>query len=464
LTPDHAGTVLVVGGGAAGLMAAGQAAAFGARVLLLERHAEPGRKLLISGKGRCNLAHQAGVQSLVAGLPGNGRFLFSAMSAFGPDQLRGYLAGLGVETKVERGNRVFPVSDDAATVRDALLREALAQGADLKTGERVDSLLLEDGPGGRRRVLGAQTTSRRTYLARSVILATGGLSYPATGSTGDGYRLAASAGHSIVRTAPSLVPLVTAETWPGELSGLGLRNVGFRAWKADPGSPRPDDGSPPAGGRSPRRRPRGALADEFGELLFTHFGLSGPIVLRASRAVSKALAAGAKSVPAEIDLKPALSFDVLDKRVQRDFLNRSNRQFRNSLGELMPSSLCGVVVALTGIDPAKRVRDVTREERLGLVGLLKRIPLTIVGTRGFSEAIVTCGGVDVREVWPATMESRLVAGLYFAGEVLDVDGYTGGFNLQAAFSTGYAAARAAAAEALSAAPPAAASVRSPVIP
>jgi len=231
----------------------------------------------------------------------------------------------------------------------------------------------------------------------------------------------------VVRPVPSLVPLVTAETWPAQLSGLGLRNVRFRVWEQEGGSP----------GR--------LLADEFGELLFTHFGVSGPIVLRASRSVSRAIAAGAPGIRAGIDLKPALALETLDKRVQRDFLEQSNRQFRNSLGELLPSSLCPVMVALSVIDPEKRVREITREERLRLVGLLKRIPLTITGTRGFSEAVVTSGGVDVREVWPATMESRLIGGLYFAGEILDVDGYTGGFNLQAAFATGRAAGTAAAA-------------------
>lgn len=411
--------VIIVGGGAAGLVAAARAASLGAPVAILERGREAGRKLLISGKGRCNVTHQAGVQALVEGFPGNGRFLFSALNAFGPDQLREHLAGLGVETKVERGNRVFPSSGEAASVRDALLRDATGKGAVVHYGERAAALVLEPGAGGLRQAVGVRTAAGRLHRCRAIVLATGGLSYPGTGSTGDGHRMAADAGHTIVETAPSLVPLVTEEAWPSRVTGLGLRNVRFRAW---------------AGGED--RRP---LADEFGELLFTHFGLSGPIVLRASRAVSRALASGAGRVRCEIDLKPALAHDVLDRRLQRDFQAQANRQFRNSLRKLMPSSLASVLVSLSGIDPERRVREVTRQERLGLAGLIKALPLSVVATRGFSEAIVTSGGVDVREVSPGTMESRLVRGLFFAGEVLDVDGYTGGFNLQAAFSTGYLA-------------------------
>lgn len=431
MAPRH--KVVIVGAGAAGLVAAARAASLGAEVTVLERNREPGRKLLISGHGRCNVTHQGDVRSLVQGTPGNGRFLYSALTAFGPDSLRAHLLRLGVSTKVERGNRVFPESDNAETVRDALVRDATSQGASFVLEERVTDLLLHTEPADiagavpQVQVQGVLAQSGRRYPARAVIVATGGLAYPGTGSTGDGHRLAGAAGHHIVKPFPSLVPLVCAEGWVARLSGLSLRNVRLTA---------EDSG---AGG--PRRR----LASEQGEMLFTHFGISGPIVLQASREISRALQAGpAGAVELRIDLKPALAPDVLDRRVQRDFAAASNREFRNSLGNLLPASLAEVVLELSGIDPRKRVRDVTRGERLGLVALLKGLPLTVTGTRGFGEAIVTAGGVDTREVSPSTMESRLASGLYFAGEVLDVDGYTGGFNLQAAFSTGWVAGGAAA--------------------
>jgi hypothetical protein len=415
--------VLVVGAGAAGLMAAGRAAALGAQVTLLERNAEPGRKLLLSGKGRCNLSYNGDTQALVAGMPGNGRFLFGAFSRFGSQDLRAHLRELGVETKVERGERVFPVSDDAASIRDALWHCARRLGVAFEFGVRAAAVETRLEGSGRRLVTGVRTADGGFFPAEAVVLATGGLSYPGTGSTGDGYRFARALGHQVTEPRPSLVPLVCRETWPRGIAGLALRNV--RLWARLPG----------------RRTP---LADEFGELLFTHFGISGPIALRASRAISLALEPGGPGVEARLDLKPALTPEVLDRRVLRDFAAQSNREFRNALGKLLPSSLQAPVVDLSGIDPRLRVREVTREQRLGLVGLLKAIPLTVVGTRGFEDAIVTAGGVKVREVEPATMQSRLVGGLFFAGEVLDVDGYTGGFNLQTAFSTGWLAGEAAA--------------------
>lgn len=427
---------MIIGAGAAGLMAAGAAARAGAEVTVLERNRQAGRKLLLSGKGRCNVTHQGDVEALVAGFPGNGRFLYGAFSRFGPADLRAFLLGLGVPTKMERGNRVFPESDDASSVRDALLLDATNAGCSFVYERRALELLLEPvatgsqaPPGGRGHRLaarGVKTVDGRTVTGDAVILATGGASYPGTGSTGDGYGLARQAGHKITPLFPSLVPLVCAETWPTTLTGLTLRNIRLYATPADGPT-------------------QAELADEFGELLFTHFGVSGPTVLRASRAVSGFMTGGGGAVRLRIDLKPALSDQVLDQRLQRDLEMFSNREFRNSLGRLVPASLAREIVALSGIDPQKRCREVTREERAGLGGLIKCLELTVTGTRGFREAIVTAGGVDVREVSPRTMESLRVVGLYFAGEILDIDAHTGGFNLQAAFSTGRLAGQSAAA-------------------
>lgn len=425
--------VLVVGAGAAGLFAAAEAARAGADVTVLERNRQAGRKLLLSGKGRCNVTHEGDVEALVAGFAGNGRFLYSALSRFGSADLRAYLAQRGVPTKMERGNRVFPESDDAASVRDALLADATAQGARFLYEQRVLELLLEPiGPqaasGGKRMALGGvKTADGRVITADGVVIATGGASYPGTGSTGDGYVLARQAGHRVTPLFPSLVPLICKETWPKDLSGLSLRNIRLHATTADV-----------AAGETKE------LADEFGEMLFTHFGVSGPTVLRASRAVSAYLTGGGKTAMLSIDLKPALSETVLDQRLQRDLEMFSNREFRNSLGRLVPASLAQQLVVLSGIDPQKRCREVTREERAALGRLVKGLTLSVTGTRGYREAIVTAGGVDVKEVSPRTMESLLVDGLYFAGEVLDVDAYTGGFNLQGAFSMGRLAGRSAA--------------------
>jgi predicted Rossmann fold flavoprotein len=415
-------------------MAAAQAGALGARVTVVERNSQAGVKLLISGKGRCNVTHQAGTRALVEGMPGNGRFLYGALSRFGPADLRAYLASLGVDTVVERGNRVFPASGEAASVRDALLRAAARAGATIIYGERVTELLVTGAAGnGGRRIAGVRLGSGRQLAGEAVVVATGGMSYPGTGSTGDGYRLARNLGHEVTPLYPSLVPLVCDEAWPAALTGLSLRNVKLQAYAEDPGACLP--------GHGPAARP---MAEEFGELLFTHFGVSGPIALRVSRAVSRHLAAGGSAAHLRLNLKPALAADVLDRRLQRDLAAYANREFRNSLADLLPASLAHVVVEQSGIDPATRSRDVTRVQRQELGRLLQSVPMTVRSTRGFTEAIVTAGGVDVRQVSPQTMESRIVPGLYFAGEVLDVDGHTGGFNLQAAFATGWAAGRAAA--------------------
>jgi len=428
--PRDGAHLVVIGAGAAGLLAAATAARGGMRVTIIERNREAGRKLLLSGKGRCNVTFDGTPAALVDGIPGNGRFLHSAFSLLGSSELRFHLARLGVETKVERGHRVFPVSDQAASVRDALLEDCVTAGCAITYQRRVTRLEVVGGGGGRPRVAAALLEEGRRIPASAVLIATGGKSYPGTGSTGDGYQLAGALGHTVTGLTPSLVPLSCAEPWVKELTGLSLRNV--RLTVAPPGD------------RPARRRGTGS---ELGEMLFTHFGVSGPLVLRASREVALRMAAGEPEVRLTVDLKPALAPDVLDQRLRRDLVARANRAVRNALADLAPAALVAVLLELAGINPGARANSVTRTQRWRLGTLVKGLPLTVTATRGFGEAIVTAGGIDVQEVSPQTMESRLVDGLYFAGEVLDVDGYTGGYNLQAAFSTGYVAGRCAAAQA-----------------
>lgn len=407
--------VIVIGAGAAGLMAAGQAAAGGAKVTILEKNDRPGRKILITGKGRCNLTNATDTEGLIKNIPGNGRFLYSAFDSFDNRDVVNFFNGLGVKTKVERGDRVFPVSDKAAEVVEALVCFCREQGVSLVYGQPVTRITLKDGS-----VSGVVTRSGDKYTANRVILATGGASYPGTGSTGDGYTMAGELGHTIVSVKPALVPLVTAEPWVKELQGLTLKNVRVAAYSA---------------GKS--------AAEEFGEMIFTHFGISGPIILTLSRKIAQLLEKG-REVKVVINLKPAIPSEHLDRRIQRDFTAFHNKQFKNSLGELLPKSLIPVVVRLSGISGDKPVHQITKEERLKLVNLLQNLEVTITGTRPVKEAIVTAGGVSVKEIDPRTMESKLIKGLYFAGEIIDVDGYTGGFNLQIAFSTGYVAGKAAA--------------------
>lgn len=409
--------VVVVGGGAAGCMAAYSAAACGAQVTVLEKMAAVGRKMLIAGKGRCNVTNDCDIATFIKNMPGNGQFLYSALHAFSGNDLRTFLEEWGVPTKTERGGRVFPVSDQARDVVAAFEKALRRKGVDVKTGEAVKEIRLEDG-----RTVGVVTKQDKFYSADAVILTTGGASYPGTGSSGDGYRLAADAGHTVVPLRPSLVPLEVAEDWITDLQGLSLKNVAATVYH---------------GQRS--------AASDFGELLFTHFGLSGPIILSLSGHAAEALLRPeAGEVLIGINLKPALSAEQLDKRVQRDFTSFARKQFKNSLNDLLPAKLIGVIVDLSHIDPDKPVHQVTREERARLVGLLQQLTFTVTATRPISEAIVTAGGVNTREISPGTMASKLVPGLYFAGEVIDIDGYTGGFNLQAAFSTGYVAGRSAA--------------------
>ena len=402
--------VLVIGGGAAGLLAAGTAAQRGHEVTILERNERPARKVMITGKGRCNLTnHCTLINELVAHVPTNGRFLHGAFSRFMPQDIMELVEAEGVELKIERGNRVFPVSDKAVDIVDALVRFATKNGAKLRQG-RATALLLENGA-----VRGVKTEDGDTIFADRVIVATGGMSYPLTGSTGDGYTLAKQAGHTIADPKPSLVPLVCHEGFCSDLQGLSLRNVAITV-------------------RDMTNYKE--VYTDFGEMLFTHFGVSGPMILSASTHL-RPMEKGRYEI--HIDLKPALSHEQLDARVQREFLAASNKNFINALDSLLPKKLVPVIVRLSGVKPSLKVNQVTREMRGRLVNLLKNLKVTVNGFRPIEEAIVTSGGVHVKEVDPKTMQSKLCEGLYFAGEVLDVDAYTGGFNLQIAFSTGHLA-------------------------
>ncbi len=403
--------VAVIGGGPAGMMAALNARAHGAQVVLIEKNQRVGKKLGITGKGRGNITSTVDRDQFIASYPSNGRFLYSALNEFSNQDLIEYFEQKGLTTKVERGNRVFPRSERALDVVNLLYQNMLEAGVKILSGREVTGILIESG-----RAAGVMMAGER-MSADAVIIATGGLSYPTTGSTGDGYKWAKEAGHRIIDLRASLVPLVTAEDWVKHLQGLSLKNVRASAWKID--------GS--------------QINEDFGEMLFTHFGVSGPIILSMSSDIGKCLSRDKKAVILTIDLKPALSEEKLDERIQRDLLKYSRRNLKNSLGELLPKKMIPVIIALSGIDADKECNGISREERGRLVKLLKALSMTVVATRPVAEAIVTAGGVDVKEVNPRTMESKLIKGLFFAGEVLDIDGYTGGFNLQAAFSTGHAA-------------------------
>lgn len=370
-----------------------------------------GSKLRITGKGRCNITAAVDQDSLIKGIPGNGKFLYSALHEFSNIDLIRFFNERGLETKVERGNRVFPSSDQAQDVVDVLYNFVEQAGAEIKTSLTINSLVVEGG-----RITGVDS-SHGFLAADAVIIATGGLSYPGTGSTGDGYRLAQECGHTLVEPRPGLVPLVTEESWVKDLQGLSLKNVAATAFTA-------------AGKK---------INQDFGELLFTHFGVSGPIILSMSRDIGVYIYRQGQKVILKIDLKPALNEEKLDERLLRDLDKYSRKQFKNSMHDLLPQKMIPVFIALSGIDPDKPCHQISRSERHELIKLFKNFTLTVTGTRPIAEAIVTAGGINVKEVDPRTMESKRVKGLYFAGEVLDVDGYTGGYNLQAAFSTGYAA-------------------------
>ena len=402
--------VIVIGGGAAGMMAAGTAAERGAQVTLLEKNDRLGKKLYITGKGRCNVTNDCAPEEFFQNVPRNPRFLYSAVYGFAPRDAMAFFEGLGCALKTERGSRVFPVTDRSASVIDALRAWLRKNGVRL-VHETAERILTQDG------AAAAVRTEAGLHPADRVILAAGGCSYPLTGSTGDGYRMAAELGHTIVPVEGSLVPLVEKGHWCKQMQGLSLRNISIRMVNQK--------------GR--------CVYEEFGELLFTHFGLSGPVILSAS----------AHMKPDEqyrivIDLKPALDEQKLDQRLLRDFEQYQNRNFENVLHELLPKAMVPVAVRRSGIDPEQKVHSVTRQQRLALVQLLKHFDVEIACKAPIEDAIVTSGGVKVGEIDPKTMQSKLVRGLYFAGEIIDVDAYTGGFNLQIAWSTGRAAGIAAA--------------------
>lgn len=404
--------VVVVGGGAAGLMAAGCAGRRGRTVTVVERNPRMARKVLITGKGRCNVTNHCTVEEAIAHVLGDGRFLYSAFSAFTPQDCMALFEELGVPLKTERGNRVFPVSDKAADIVDALVAYARTGGARFIQG-RVTELLIQDGI-----CRGVVRDDGSVLKAEAVIVCTGGLSYPLTGSTGDGYTLARQAGHTVTPLRPSLVPLEAEEAWCPKLQGLSLKNVGLTVWDTVMNK---------------------ILYRDFGEMLFTHFGLSGPMVLSAS-AHLRQMEKGRYTV--HIDLKPALTPEQLDARLLRDLKEEQNRTFGTLLNGLLPRSMVPILSELCGVPAERKCHSVTREERAALIRLLKDLPVRIVGYRPIEEAIVTAGGVSLREINAKTMASKKTAGLYFAGEVLDLDAYTGGFNLQIAFATGQAAGRA----------------------
>lgn len=408
--------VIVVGGGAAGLLAGIAAAEQGAQVTILEKMFTPGRKILITGKGRCNITNDCEIPEIIKNLPGNGRFLNSALHRFSNIDIVNMLESHGLNTKVERGGRVFPVTDKAKDVVDTLLNIFRALGGELRTDKLVSGVLIED-----KQVRGVITGDGQKHLADAVILATGGASYPGTGSDGNGFRLAKSCGHTIITLKPSLVPLESDSCYIKDLQGLSLRNVQVSICCASK-----------------------VLGREFGEMIFTHFGFSGPIILSLSKVVSASLEEGIKDLDLIIDLKPALDEQKLDARIQRDFTAYARKQLVNGMKDLLPARLIPVVLDAAFLDPEKPINQVSREERGRLVHSLKNLSFPITGTRPLAEAIITAGGVSTKEINPKTLESKVLKKLYFAGEIIDVDGYTGGYNLQAAFSTGYAAGIAAA--------------------
>ncbi len=402
--------VLIVGGGAAGLMAACRLADLSAEVTLFERNDRLGRKLAITGKGRCNLTNNTDVQTVLSSIPTNPRFLYSALDGCSPQDVMEYFENkLGVPLKTERGNRVFPRSDHASDVVSALKRHI--EGKVKIVNHKVTAIKAENG------VVTGVFCGERFYPGEKILLATGGASYTATGSDGFGYKLASALGHEIVEPTPSLVPLECVGSIPQALMGLSLKNTAIKVEDTEK---------------------RKIIYEDFGEMLFTHFGLSGPMILSASAHMKKMRPSKYKI---HIDLKPALDPTVLDKRLLSDFAENINRDFSNALSGLLPSKMIPVILSLSGIEPHRKVNSITKEERAHLTCLLKDLTLTVRGFRPINEAIITSGGVNVKEINPKTMESKLISGLYFSGEIIDVDGYTGGFNLQIAFATATLAAR-----------------------
>lgn len=404
--------VVIIGGGAAGLMAAVIAGREGAQVTLLEKMNYLGKKMGITGKGRCNVTNAAPMSEFIKNTPGNGKFLYGAYERFSNQDLLQLLNEAGLETKVERGGRVFPASDSALDVRNTFMKLLKSYGVDVHLEEGAQEIIVEDGR------VAAVKTKNETYPADAVLIATGGKSYPATGSTGDGYNLANKLGHKVTDIRPSLVPIVTEEVWVKDLMGLSLRNVELSVVAKNK-----------------------VQAKMFGEMMFTHFGITGPIVLSLSHTVGKLMRKkNIGTIGLDINLKPALSVEKLDKRIQKDFELYSKKQLINGFKDLLPQRLIPLVIQLADLDPHKPINQISKAERDSLVYILQHLPLTVKGLRPVEEAIVTAGGLSLKEFNPKTMESKLVPGLYGAGEVLDIDAFTGGYNLQAAFSTGYVAA------------------------
>lgn len=407
-------TIAIIGGGAAGLMAACFAASGGARVVIFESKPKVGRKIYITGKGRCNVTNNCDIQQVLANIPVNPRFLYAALGQFPPADVMAFFENQDVPLKTERGGRVFPVSDKAADIIDALLSYVRRQLVEIAFETTAEEILTENGS-----VTGV-VAGGKIYAADRVIIATGGASYPTTGSTGDGYRFARALGHTVVTPRASLIALTSNDTVCAALMGLSLRNIRASIFENNK-----------------------KIFEDFGEMMFTHFGVSGPLMLSASAHMRHF---GSKDYRLEIDLKPALDDGTLDKRLLTDFEKYKNSDFINALGELLPRKLIPVMVERAGIDPRTKVHSITKAQRQAFVRLLKTFPIPISGTRPLAEAIVTSGGVSVREINPKTLESKKISGLYFAGEVLDVDAYTGGFNLQIAWATGRLAGLSAAAE------------------
>ena len=397
--------IIVIGGGAAGIMAAIRAAEGGASVILFEKMPQVGRKLGITGKGRCNLTNTAENAEIIKNIPGNGKFLFSALNNFSSADTVNFFESIGVKTKIERGGRIFPVSDDASEVIDALIRKMALLGVEIRNNSPVTEIIARN-----KKIVGV-LVGGKIFECDAAILSTGGASYPKTGSTGDGFRLAKRIGHTITEILPALVPLEVEEDIKS-LQGLSLRNIRVKLL---------------ADGKK--------IAEQFGEMLFTHFGLSGPIILTLSRQAARLLAEK-KFVEVEINLKPALTPEQLDARILRDFEKFKHKAIKNALVELLPGKLIQIVLDRAFIDENKKIDEIKQAERRRLVEILRGLPLTVTKTRPIAEAIVTSGGISVKEINPRTMESKIVKNLYIVGEVADVDGFTGGFNLQAAWAMG----------------------------
>lgn len=418
--------VIVVGGGAAGMMAAITAAGNGHQVTLLEQNEKLGKKIFITGKGRCNLTNASDLDQVFSNIISNPKFLYSAIYGFDNQACMDFFANSGLKMKVERGNRVFPASDHSSDVIRTLEKKLKELHVDIRLNTRIRDLLLEPvkeaevqcenekKAGAQSAIKGVADENNHKYSADAVILATGGVSYETTGATGEGIRLAEKCGHRITDLYPALVPLVTKEDWCKDLMGLSLKNVNVKV-----------------------KNGKKVLFDEFGEMLFTHFGVSGPLILSASSKINRILVK--QNLQMFIDLKPALTEEQLQKRLIRDFEQNCHKQFKNALNGLFPGRMIPVMIRLSSIDPDKKVCEISKGERLAFGNCIKALPLTITGTGDFREAIVTKGGVSVKDIHPSTMESKVVKGLYFAGEMIDVDALTGGYNLQIAWSTGHLA-------------------------